>query len=100
MSDERLRELERRHREEGTVEAEAAWLVARLRAGDVARDDVALDAYLRHAPAQMALGEPPEPVVFADEDARFRAPGASREDPPLHIDLGDVIDVGAVSFDF
>lgn len=81
MSDERLRELERRHREEGTVEAEAAWLVARLRAGDVAWDDVALDAYLGHAPAQVALVEPVRPVRFEGEDARFRAPAPWGELP-------------------
>lgn len=71
MGDERLRELERRARDEGTVEAEAAWTAARLRSGELAWDDVALDAYLGHAPAQVALGEPVAPVRFEGEDVPF-----------------------------
>lgn len=38
MSDTGLRELERRFRGSGSVEDETAWLVARLRAGDLQRD--------------------------------------------------------------
>lgn len=37
MSDARLRELERRWRESGSVEDEEAWLIARCRAGEILR---------------------------------------------------------------
>jgi hypothetical protein len=63
VSDERLRQLERRFREARTTEAEAAWLQARLRAGAIAPERVQLAAYCDHEPAQSVLGaDVPEPL--------------------------------------
>lgn len=44
MGDERLRELERRYQETGSVDDEAAWLVARIRAGELCSERVVLAA--------------------------------------------------------
>ncbi len=46
MSDGRLRELERRWKESGSVDDGAAWLRARLRAGTIDRDRLLLAAYM------------------------------------------------------
>lgn len=59
MSDEDLRELERRFRETGSVEDEAAWLLGRLRAGDLEEEQLRLAACCSHEPSRIALGEPP-----------------------------------------
>jgi hypothetical protein len=56
VSDERLRQLERRFRETGTDEDGAAWLGARLRAGELSEDQLRLAAHLGHGPARMAIG--------------------------------------------
>jgi hypothetical protein len=65
MSDQELRELERRYRQSGDATDEAAWLGARLRVGDVDRSRVELCAWLDHAPARVALGdEAPGPLVL------------------------------------
>ena len=45
MSDANLRELERRWRVTGSVEDEAAWLWARLQAGDLSEERLELSAY-------------------------------------------------------
>lgn len=68
MSDARLRELERRWQETGAAADEAALLRERLRAGALTWDALALEAYLGHAPAQLALDEPVEPVDFGPDD--------------------------------
>lgn len=52
MSDEHLRELERRWKETGTVEDEAAWLKERVRVGDLTQERLELAAYLGHEAAQ------------------------------------------------
>lgn len=57
MSDARLRELERRWRETGSVEDEAAWLAARLRAGEVSAAQVELWAYCGRAAAASLVPE-------------------------------------------
>jgi hypothetical protein len=54
VSDERVRELERRWRETGVVEDEAALLRERVRAGVLAGERVALAAYLGHEAARVA----------------------------------------------
>lgn len=59
MSDARLRALERRWRETGADADEAAWLKARLQAGELTRDGLGVAAALGHAAAAQALGEPP-----------------------------------------
>ena len=60
MSDQRLRELERRWRENGTDSDQAAWLLERVRAGLLTDDRLALAAYAEHPAARLALeGQPP-----------------------------------------
>lgn len=54
MTDERLRELERRWKETGSVEDEAAWLVERVRAGDLTQERLGLAAHCGH-PAALEL---------------------------------------------
>lgn len=55
MSDANLRELERRWRELGSVEAEAAWLQARIRAGDLAPERLELAAFWGSSAARECL---------------------------------------------
>jgi hypothetical protein len=69
MSDERLRMLERRWKETGAVEDEAAYLQERLRTGDLARDKLELAAYLGYPGARAALGGEAPP---ADDLERVR----------------------------
>jgi hypothetical protein len=66
VSDARARDAERTAGVD--VEAEARALVERMRAGSITWDEVALDAYLGHAPAQLALGEAVEPVPLGTTD--------------------------------
>jgi len=56
MSDERLRELERRWKETGSPEDEAAYLLERVRAGDLSQERLELAAYCGHQAATRALG--------------------------------------------
>jgi hypothetical protein len=91
VTDARLRELERRARESGSVEDSAVWLRERLRAGDVNREQLVLAAYLGHAGARAFLEDearaapappavPPERPVYPDATQRFRF-GEWRHDP-------------------
>jgi hypothetical protein len=57
MSDTKLRELERRWRESGTVEDEAAFLRENLRAGLTDRARLGVAATFGHAPAREVFGE-------------------------------------------
>lgn len=68
MSDARGREAERAGQAWRSNDAEARRVVEQLRAGSRTWDDVVLDAYLGHAPAQFALNERVEPVVWREED--------------------------------
>lgn len=66
MSDERLRELQRRWQETGAVEDGAALLRARLRAGTLTPERLALLAHLGEPAASLALGDDaPEPIASA-----------------------------------
>ncbi len=56
MSDTKLRELERRWKETGTVADEAAYLLERVRAGNLTRERLELAAYCGHEGAISALG--------------------------------------------
>ena len=56
VSDATLKDLERRWTETGTVEDEAAWLRARVQAGQLERERLRLAAYCRHSASQAALG--------------------------------------------
>lgn len=60
MTDRRLRELERRWQETGNVQDEAAYLVERVRAGDLRRERLELAARWGHAGARQAVesGDP------------------------------------------
>lgn len=55
VSDARLRELERRWRETGAPEDEAAWLSERLRAGEVSAEQVELWAYCGRPGAALVM---------------------------------------------
>ena len=59
MSDQRLRELERRWRETGSVEDEAAYLRERVRVGDLTQERLELAAHCGHEGARRALGQEP-----------------------------------------
>ena len=54
MSDEKLRELERRWKETESVEDEAAWLKERVRVGDLTQERLELAAYCGHEAAAIA----------------------------------------------
>jgi hypothetical protein len=56
MSDARLRELERRWRETGSVQDEAAYLIERKRGGTLSAETLDLAAFLGHAAAVEATG--------------------------------------------
>lgn len=56
MSDERLRELERRARETGAPDDQAAWLVERVRMGRLERRRLEVAAHAGHEGARLALG--------------------------------------------
>lgn len=55
MTDHRLRALERSFRETGTVEAEAAWLRARVQTGELERVRLELAAHLEYPAATVAV---------------------------------------------
>jgi hypothetical protein len=57
VSDQRLRELERRFRASGSVEDEATWLRARMQAGELEQSKLDLAAHCGHEGARAALGE-------------------------------------------
>lgn len=58
MSDEGIRELERRWRETQSPEDEAAWLRQRLRTGDLTEDRLRLAAYCQHPAAVLLVPQP------------------------------------------
>lgn len=57
MSDAKLRELEKRWKETGSVEDEAAYLLERIRIGDLLQEKLELAAYLGHEGASAASGQ-------------------------------------------
>ena len=59
MSDERLRQLERRWKESGSVFDEAAYLKERVRVGDLKQEGLSLAAYVGHPAALHAIGSMP-----------------------------------------
>ncbi len=58
MSDQRLRDLERRWRQTGAIEDEAAYLLERLRTGGLSRENVRLAAVCGHTAAAIAMSLP------------------------------------------
>ncbi len=69
MSDERLRELERCWQETKSLEAEAAWLRGRVRAGDLGEDKLRLASFLGHHAALVAAGGVPETLPDSAESS-------------------------------
>jgi hypothetical protein len=67
MSDERLRQLECRWRETGSVEDEAGYLLERVRVGDLERGKLELAADLGHPAAHVALSRPQAPRMVDTE---------------------------------
>lgn len=65
MSDERLRELERRWRESGAVEDEAAYLRERVRVGDLTEARLGLAAFCGHEGARRVLSDGSGPSAGA-----------------------------------
>ena len=77
MSDEHLRELERRWRETGSVEDEAAWLGARVKAGDLDPEKLEVLEHLGREGARLALAslvtQPSgDPVDFLEAGSALR----------------------------
>lgn len=66
VADERLRELERRWKEGGGLDAHVQLLAARVRAGELVKERVRLAAFLGDAAARLALGDAPPPVPAED----------------------------------
>lgn len=62
MSDATLRDLEHRWRLAPSTESEAAWLRARIRAGDLAPERIELCAHLRHPGTLSAMDLEPDPI--------------------------------------
>jgi hypothetical protein len=57
VTDERLRELEQRWKASGSPEDEAAYLLERVRTGDLEKEKLELAAYCGHEGARLALGD-------------------------------------------
>jgi len=74
VSDARLRELERRWKETGSVDDEASYLLERVRVGDLTRERLELAAYCGHQGARRAgnehasASEPVDVLVTAGSD--------------------------------
>lgn len=64
MSDERLRELERRWRETRAADDEAAYLAERVRVGDLTSERLSLAAYVGHPAAAKAIGDGPSDTLL------------------------------------
>lgn len=68
MSDERLRELQRRWRETGSVEVEALYLQERVRSGGLRKDRLLLAAYSGHEGARLAADGEAPPTIHSIRD--------------------------------
>lgn len=66
MSDQKLRELERRWKETGSPEDEATWLLERVRVGDLTRERLELAAYCGHEGAKRLVQSPDVPADLWD----------------------------------
>lgn len=106
MSDEALRELERRYRSTGDHADEVAWLAARLRAGRLEAKNLQAAAKLGHSPAMELTGltelpvpeerlvtdldepDPPAPRPWWDPRDWFRDPRTLPPFPPRRPHLG------------
>ena len=92
MSDARLRELERRWKETGSADDEGAYLLERVRVGDLTRERLELAAYCGHEGARRAVGDvsecPGEPAHWLGGFLRWGAEAFTKAVlavvPPLH----------------
>lgn len=76
MSDDRLRELERRWRSSGADSDEAAWLSERIRTGALSHERVRAAAILQHPAALLVIGDPQArgwKDALADKEVAVRA---------------------------
>lgn len=64
MTDARLRELERRWKETGAVEDEAAYLLQKVRAGALTQERLELAAYCAHEASCLATNLESPPVAL------------------------------------
>jgi hypothetical protein len=71
MSDTKLRDLERRWKETGTEDDEAAYLLERLRVGDLTRERLELAVCLGYQPAIRALNVTPAHPLRVSRDAHW-----------------------------
>jgi len=101
MSDAKLRELERRWKETGSVEDEAAFLLERVRAGELSQERLELAARLGAQAANTALGRTATkfvvdglPVTSAEEALRM-ALAAARVPLPHWLDRHQAAPVAA-----
>lgn len=83
-----LRELDRRRLETGSVEDDARWILARIRAGRTRPDRVKLAARLGHAPSAVVLGCPVGPPV---RPLRSFVAGLTGRDFPAAIWIGHAV---------
>lgn len=98
MSDERLRALERRWREAGSAEDEAAWLQERVRTGALTQGAVELAALAGHRAARAVTGARHDDL--ASDEAWLRAIGARSEVAVVRIAraaAGHVVDAHAAA---
>lgn len=99
MTDERVRALERRWRETGAAEDEAAWLAERARLGELARDALELAALAGHAAARLVLGA--RAIDTPRDDEAWVAAIAERSEPAVvriaRAAVGHVLDVHAAA---
>ena len=63
MADAKLRDLERRWKETGSPDDEAAYLLERVRVGDLSRERLELAAYCGHEGSRRAVGSDQVPPV-------------------------------------
>lgn len=83
MTDARLRELERRFRLAGSVENEAAWLRARVQAGDLRPSNLELAAFCGHEAARRVVARPiPSLVIEVEWLTLVHGFGENVEGPP------------------
>jgi len=68
MTDEKLRALERRWRESGSVDDEAAWLRERVKQGDLSQEMLGLAAHCGHQASQIVLGDVDNPHSLKQPD--------------------------------
>jgi hypothetical protein len=80
VTDARLRELERRWRETGTVEDEAAWLRARVQAGELEQSKLELAGLCGCKAACLAIGVQVRPIP--DIRAALDGYGSEQSDEP------------------